>query len=162
MKASTQLWIFVAGFLLVCATALCCHGQALAAITVPPLPPASPATTNRPSDAPLPSTKTISLAWNYPSNSLSADLSFVLVATNQLGPLPWMPIANPMASNCIVTNSFDGAQFTFSTPIQMTPGAMYFAVCASNLWGLSTTSNVATTPPAPIQVTALRITKTNQ
>lgn len=109
----------------------------------------------------LPPSGWISLAWDYPSNDLSADLSFVVVATNNLGPFPWPSIANPTAASSISPTYWDGSNFSFSVPVQIQPGAMFFACYASNFWGTSTMSTTASTPPLPLQVGPLGITRTN-
>ena len=86
-------------------------------------------------------------------------MSFVIEATNQFAALPWFSVANPTASNCMT--GFDGTNYRFATQFQIQPGQMYFTCYASNFWGLSTTSNVTSTPPLPIEVWPISITRTN-
>lgn len=102
----------------------------------------------------------VTLGWGYPSNSVSDDMSFVVVATNQLGSLPWTPVANPMASNCVV--GYDGSNLLqYRAQFTIQPGQMFFSCYASNFWGLSMTSNIVSTPPLPIPVGQMSITRTN-
>jgi hypothetical protein len=103
----------------------------------------------------------INAVWNYPSNLLSADMSFCIYATNTLAPYPWPLLTNSSAASIEDTNSFDGTNLAFRQPVQIVPGSMFFVVCASNFWGYSMTSNVAATPPLPVQIGPISITRTN-
>lgn len=103
---------------------------------------------------PKPSTNTITLAWDYPSNSISDDLSFVITATNQLSESlsNWIVAASVSATNSIMTNSFDGTNFSFKATFMMNPDKMFFTAYASNFWGMSTNSNILKLPPTPIPI----------
>jgi hypothetical protein len=130
----------------------------LRAALLPPLPPASTNKVNE-SIASVPPSGQVMLCWSYPSNQLSDDMSFVIEATNNFGSLPWTSVANPPAYNCLTR--FDGTNYWFATLFQIQPGQMFFTCYASNFWGLSTTSNVASTPYLPVLVAPLSITRTN-
>jgi hypothetical protein len=78
---------------------------------------------------------TITLAWNYPTNELSTNLTFnlyhSLAVTN---PLPWMMMTNTVGTN-------------LNCKVDIIPGEHYFYVTASNFWGESLPSNILGLPP---------------
>jgi len=77
----------------------------------------------------------IELTWDYPTNELSADLSFRVYSTTNIS----LALTNwPCLTN------FPGTQT--SGIIQITPGQQYFVMTASNFWGESSFSNVTNTP----------------
>lgn len=100
----------------------------------------------------LPSGK-LTLEWNYPSNN-DASISFYLLATNDISaPITnWPVLWSGSYSNTILTNGFDGVAFTNHVLVQIQPGQMFFVMYASNFWGVSTTSNIASTPPLNSQI----------
>lgn len=85
-----------------------------------------------------PPTGRVTLAWDYPTNELSTDLWFNIYETTNLA----APLTN---WNCL-TNVL-GTNLTASVIVQ--PGAHFFVATASNFWGESLTSNVASTPILP-------------
>jgi hypothetical protein len=103
----------------------------------------------------------VTLAWDYPSNAITPDLSFVITAsTNLQAPTTnWNVVSSVSFSNCITTN-FDGVNFEFRQQFQIKPGVMFFEGYASNFWGMSGSSNTASTPPLPIPIYQT-ITRTN-
>lgn len=81
---------------------------------------------------PLPPTP-LTLRWDFPTNKLEGITFKIYYTTN---------LATPKTNWTVLgttTNLF------FSTPIA--PGAYFFSVTASNLWGEGDFSNVASTPP---------------
>lgn len=80
----------------------------------------------------------ITLAWNYPTNELSTNLTFRLYHSTN--------ITVPLTNWTVITN-IAGTNTSVSLPVL--PGAHFFALTASNFWGESDFSNVASTPPAP-------------
>jgi hypothetical protein len=97
----------------------------------------------------------VHLQWNYSSNALneaqSYPPSFLIRGTNTLGsdPLTWPVVVNQPWTNVTVAG-FDGSNYLFSTPFQVTPpGQMYFVATESNFWGESGLSNTSSTPALP-------------
>ena len=80
----------------------------------------------------------ITLAWNYPANQLSTGLVFRVYSSLDITtPLQnWTVLTNVVGTNLFVT-------------LSVQPGARYFSLTASNLWGESDFSNVASTPAVP-------------
>ena len=91
-----------------------------------------------PSPAGTTATNDITLAWDYPASELSTNLSFKLYhSVNPAQPLAqWTPITNIAGTNLSV-----------SLPVEV--GVHFFYLTASNWWGESDPSNVASTPPPP-------------
>lgn len=84
--------------------------------------------------------KNITLAWDYPTNELSTNLTFRLYGSTN--------IVQPM-TNWILLVTIPGTNL--STVLSVVPGEHFYALTASNVfWRLeSDFSNVASTPPAP-------------
>jgi len=80
----------------------------------------------------------VNLAWDYPTNELSTNLTFKLYsATNIASPVAtWPLLTTVVGTNLSVTLPIDAQQ-------------RYFVMTASNWWGESIPSNVAGTPPLP-------------
>ena len=80
----------------------------------------------------------VTLAWDYPASELSTNLCFKLYhSVNPAQPLAqWTPITNVAGTNLSVT-------------IQVDVGVHFFFLTASNWWGESDPSNVASTPLPP-------------
>jgi hypothetical protein len=88
----------------------------------------------------------VKLGWNYPTNQLSPDLVFKLyTSTNLTTPL----------TNWTWIGTTAGANTSMLAVIQ--PGAQFFVLTASNFWGESDFSNVASTPPLPAATNNLTI-----
>jgi hypothetical protein len=84
----------------------------------------------------------ITLAWNPQP---AVDVFVLYSSTNAALPLnQWQPWTNAPGTDPTVT-------------VQMQPGAMFFFVTASNIWGESGPSNVTNTPVAPVSITNLNI-----
>lgn len=81
------------------------------------------------------------LEWNYPTNELSTNLTFVMYkGTNVTQSMStWEPITNIIGTN-------------LSVELSLLPGEYYFAMKAKNMWGESIFSNSISTPPAPRSV----------
>jgi hypothetical protein len=107
--------------------------------------------------APPVNTNTVTLAWQYPSSLVTTDLFFQInLATNVLG--PWAPMTNFPATNAVAQTT-NGTTF-YTAQFLIVPSAWFFDIQAGNLfWGLSPTSSVASTPPAPILITNLAISR---
>jgi hypothetical protein len=94
----------------------------------------------------------ITLWWNEPANCLTPDAGFVIYTTPILGPplSNWTVLTNLSVTNMVTTNlDATGTNAVLSLAQQIQIGQHFFVLQASNMWGLSTTSNVASTPPAP-------------
>lgn len=106
----------------------------------------------------------ITIAWGYTNSLITPDLGFVITAsTNLTVPLTnWPVIVCTSHTNCTTTNtSYYGTNCTeFRQKFQIQPGAMFFVCYASNFWGMSSNSNVCSTPPLPLPVFQT-ITRTN-
>ncbi len=82
------------------------------------------------------SPRTVILEWDYPTNALSTNLTFVLRATNN----PGVPLTNwPVITNISGTN--------LTWKLLVIPGQQFYVITASNIWGESDFSNVALTQP---------------
>lgn len=81
----------------------------------------------------------VTLKWDqYPTNQISPDLVFKIYShTNIAVPFTNWPVVKTVAG----TN--------LSTTFPMQPAARYFVLTASNFWGESSFSNVASTPAPP-------------
>lgn len=81
----------------------------------------------------------VTLAWDgYPPGELSTNLTFKVYSSTN----PAVPLTNwQVFTNVVGTNT--------SVVIVMQPEQRFFFVTASNLWGESTPSNVAGSPPPP-------------
>jgi len=99
--------------------------------------------------ASLPSGPTpITLAWDYPAADLSTGLVFRVYHTTT--------ITTPVANWAVITNV---AGTNLSVTLTVTPGARFYVVTASNFWGESDPSNVASTPELPRSDVNLRLRK---
>ena len=93
----------------------------------------------------------LTLAWQYPSNSVTDDLSFIIrQGTNASQSWTnWPVVTNRPATNC------QSSRGNFTNQLAVAPGRWFWVVQASNFWGgygqLSLTSNIALTPPLPSQ-----------
>jgi len=92
----------------------------------------------------------VNLVWDYPTNELSPDLVFRLFHSTN--------ITVPM-TNWVVLTNVPGTSTSVSVVI--TPGIHFFVMTASNFWGESDFSNVASTPALPRSATSPRITRTD-
>ena len=81
---------------------------------------------------------TVTLAWDYPLAELTTNLTFKLYhSTNPaIPPTQWTPFTNIVGTNLSAALSID-------------VGVHFFFLTASNWWGESDPSNVASTPPPP-------------
>lgn len=92
-------------------------------------------------------TPIVTLHWSYPTNELSTNLLFrVWHSTSVAAPRPWQNITNVVGTNLQVTINVQ------------TCGFHAFYLSASNFWGDSDPSEVATTPPLPVATNRLWIT----
>jgi hypothetical protein len=80
----------------------------------------------------------VTLVWNYPEAELSTNLVFKLYSS----PNP----ATPLASWALLV-TVPGTNTQATVPMQ--PTNMFFVLTASNYWGESDFSNVASTPVPP-------------
>lgn len=105
------------------------HSLLLSAVLLAPLPQPS---------AGAPASDTVTLAWDYPSAELTTNLTFKLYhSTNPALPLTqWTPFTNIAGTNLSVALFLD-------------VGVHFFFLTASNWWGESDPSNVASTPAPP-------------
>lgn len=107
----------------------------------------------------------VSLVWNYPVAALSTDTVFVFYATNNLAaPLAsWPYFTNVWATNYTDANlnptNLDGTNGVFRLPFLTLPGQGFYTGKATNLWGESDFSTVASTPPVPRSDANLRLTR---
>jgi len=78
------------------------------------------------------------LSWNYPTAELNSNLLFKIRGTTNLSlaKTNWPIIANVVGT-------------TTNTTVQISPGAYYFTMSVSNLWGETAFSNVEATPALP-------------
>ena len=88
--------------------------------------------------ADTPGSDTVTLVWDYPSAELNTNLTFKLYhSINPTLPLAqWTPFTNIAGTNLSVALSID-------------VGVHFFFLTASNWWGESDPSNVASTPAPP-------------
>lgn len=81
----------------------------------------------------------VTLAWDPPASGLS---------TGQVFRLYYSPtLATPMTNWIVLTNISGMAT---QATVRITPGAAFFSLTTSNLWGESVFSGVAATPPLPL------------
>jgi len=83
----------------------------------------------------------VTLAWSYPTN-LVAGVTFKVYGSPTLG--------TPMSSWPVIA-TVPGP--TTNATVHIAPGAFFFSVTASNIWGESSFSNVAQTPALPLAPT---------
>lgn len=101
----------------------------------------------------------LTLAWQYPSNSVTDDLSFIIrQGTNASQSWTnWPVVTNRLATNC------QSGLGTFTNQLPVVPGRWFWVVQATNWWGtygmLSLTSNIASTPPVPVPVISNSISR---
>lgn len=86
----------------------------------------------------------ITLAWDYPTNELGMDLTFRVYRSGDLR--NWTLLTNVVGTNATVA-------------VQVQPGQHFFAMTASNFWGESDFSAVASTPPLPRSDSKVSITR---
>jgi hypothetical protein len=88
------------------------------------------------------------LSWNYPTSELNSNLLFKIRGTTNLSlaKTNWPIITNIVGT---ITN----------TTVQIPPGAYYFTMTASNLWGETIPSNVEATPALPRSDFTVRVVK---
>lgn len=90
--------------------------------------------------------QSITLYWTYPQSELSTNLTFNIYSSTDVGvPVPSWPLFTNVS----------GLSTNITVPL--TPQARFFYVTASNLWGESPPSNVASTPNPPRSDSALGI-----
>lgn len=95
-------------------------------------------------------TNTVTLTWNYPAPAVTnpQDLSFILSTTSDLH-LPFTNLAN--FPSTLFTNAIFGTNMVCRVQLLVAPVAAFWCVQAtSSFWGLSTISNIASNPPAPV------------
>jgi hypothetical protein len=80
----------------------------------------------------------IKLAWDYPQDELSTNLTFVLYSTTN--------ITTPFGLWAVVTN-VSGTQT--GVTVRVTPGKLFLTLTASNLWGESDPCNIVPLPALP-------------
>jgi hypothetical protein len=80
----------------------------------------------------------LTLEWDYPEQERSTNLTFyVYSTTNVFAPMTnWAVLTNVVGTN-------------LSVRLQIDPGQRFFVMTASNFWGESDFSEVASTPPLP-------------
>jgi hypothetical protein len=80
----------------------------------------------------------VTLAWDYPTNELSPNLTFNLYSTTNVtaSVTSW-----PLLTNIVGTN--------LQASITVQPGQRFFVMTASNFWMESEFSNVVYVPPLP-------------
>ncbi len=94
-----------------------------------------------PAVAGLGTNEPVTLCWEYPAAEQTPDLHFrVYHSTNPDLPLyKWTPLTNTAGTNCSIT-----------VPVER--GRHFFYITASNWWGESDPSNIASTPAPPRSV----------
>lgn len=98
----------------------------------------------------IPNPASVTFIWDNPNQ---AGLVYRIYGTNNpSAPTPWPLVATITAPSVLP----GGTNLAYS--ITMTPGAMAFYMTASNFWGESPFSGVASTPPVPPQLNNLRLT----
>jgi hypothetical protein len=140
-------------FLFVVCLAFTVFAFELTAQTKPPLPPVSSA---------QPGVQ-VSLAWTYPTNTFTPDLTFYFFeSTNAALPQPWPFFTSVSITNLVTTNlDATGTNALLSMPFFIQPGQYFFYCVPSNFWSQAVApSNVAQTPPfVALPVIALNIRK---
>jgi len=88
----------------------------------------------------------LTLAWNYPTNEMSTNLTFKMYhSLSVTNPMPWTVVTNIIGTSLLCS-------------LDVVKGEHYFYVTASNMWGESLPSNVWGSPPVAKTVTNLKIT----
>jgi hypothetical protein len=94
---------------------------------------------------------TIQLNWTHSTNQLSDDLQFIVVTNGDLSvPVSQWPtavIVSATNSLALTGTNAQGGDWVYATPFSMAPGPLFFSIRSSNLWTVSSNSNVASTPP---------------
>lgn len=88
----------------------------------------------------------ITLQIDYPTNQLSTNLVFKIYSTTNLA---------LAVSSWPLEKTFVGTNTTFTLPI--IASQRFYVMTSSNWWGESDFSNVAQTPPLPLDVVNLRL-----
>lgn len=90
----------------------------------------------------------VTLEWDYPEAERSTNLTFyVFTSTNVAVPLTnWTALTNVVGTN-------------LSVQLQIDPGQRYFVMTASNFWGQSDFSEVASTPSLPRRDMKLKLSR---
>lgn len=78
----------------------------------------------------------VTLAWDYPPAELT-NITFKVYHSTS--------IALPLTNWVVLTNAIS----TNQVQVSIAPGVHFFSVTASNFWGESTFSNIASTPALP-------------
>jgi hypothetical protein len=106
----------------------------------------------------------VTFVWEYESAYLETNLVFRLYeSTNITRPVAnWTMIASingiqALGTNTIGTNLIS----TLRLPVQVTPGAHFFSMTASNFWGSADFSNVVSTPALPRDDVQWRVERAN-
>jgi hypothetical protein len=108
----------------------------------------------------------VSLIWGYPTDSVSTDMVFVFYSTNTLS----APVTTwPFFTNVWATNYMNGLNPTnldntgtnmvCRLPFMTLPGQGFYVGVATNFWGSSDFSTVASTPPVPRSDVNVRLVK---
>ncbi len=97
-----------------------------------------------------PPTGRLVLSWDYDEGDLETNLLFTIYWSTNAG----IPMTNWTVLNTVVG--------TNAAKVQVKPGANFFSVTASNLWGESPFSEVASTPALPRTDSKIRITRVIQ
>lgn len=92
----------------------------------------------------------VSLAWTYPSSELSTGLTFQVRGSPTL--------ATPLSQWAVLTNV---SGLMTNATVRIAPGQYFFYCTASNMWGVSNPSNVASVPPLPRDDSIVSITGVN-
>lgn len=81
----------------------------------------------------------VTLVWDYPTAALSTNLQFLIYGSTNLDTptTEWQLLTNTIGTNRSVS-------------VRVQPGQWYFVATASNYWGVSRPSNVASTPAPPL------------
>jgi hypothetical protein len=104
----------------------------------------------------------VSLAWSYPTNGFSTDLCFVFLSTSNVNTAlaQWPFFTNAFLTNLVSTNlDATGTNANFTLPFLTLPGQGFYVGVATNFWGSSDFSGVASTPPVPRSDVNLRMTR---
>jgi hypothetical protein len=102
----------------------------------------------------LPPTNTVTLAWNYQAVPVPTNLNFVISESTNLS-TNWTVLTNAPSTNCSPVITSNSAGFSLTLPI--VPGAYFFVCQSSNVWGISSNSNVLQTPPPAVNPTNFTI-----
>lgn len=103
----------------------------------------------------LTATNTVTLAWNYPPVPSPVNVNFVISESTNLSLTNWTVLTNAPSSNCAPVLASNSASFSLTLPIL--PGAYFFVCQSSNVWGISSNSNVLQTPPPAVNPTNFTI-----